>query len=78
LQALLNSRANGGHGVVFWGKGLRLRVLSKHGGDGIDGGWGLLVIERGAAHSNTQGKRDKLRIGFLDRRESTRRKGGQK
>jgi len=39
------------------------------------GGKGLLGVGRGAAHSNTQEKRDKSRGSFLDCRESTEGKG---
>ena len=43
--------------------------------DGIDGGQGFLVVGRGAAHSNTQEKRDKSGNRFVDYRESTEGKG---
>jgi len=51
------------------------------GGDSIDGEQDLLGTERGAAHSNTQGKGDKSRDSFPDYSESiegTRGQVGQK
>jgi len=59
----------------LWREGLRPRVLIYAKGNGISGRQGLLAVGRGAAHSNTQEKRDKLRNGFLDCRESTEGKG---
>ena len=47
-------------------------------GDSIGGGEDLLEVRRGAAHSNTQEKRDKLIDSFLGYRESTEEKRGQK
>jgi len=44
-------------------------------GDSIGGGEGLLGVRRGAAHSDTQEKRDKSRDSFLDCGESTEGKG---
>jgi len=43
--------------------------------DGIDGGQGLLGVEGGAAHSNTQEERDKSRDSFLSCREDTKGEG---
>ena len=43
----------------------------------MDGGRGLLVVGRDAAHSNAQKKRDKQRDRFLDCRKSTEGNGGQ-
>ena len=37
----------------------------------------MLVIVGGAAHSNTQGKRDEPRVNFLDYRENTEGEGGE-
>ena len=59
----------------FRREGLRLRVLANTEGDSISGGQGLLAVGRGAAHSNTQEKRDKSRGSFSDHRESTEGKG---
>jgi len=41
----------------------------------MDGGQGLRWVVRGAAHSNTQEKRDKSRDDFLGNRESTGGRG---
>jgi len=47
-------------------------------GNGTDGERGLSEVERGgAAHSNTQKKRDKSRDNFLDCRESTEGERGE-
>jgi len=59
----------------FWREGLHPRVLTNTEGDSIDGERGLLEVERGAAHSNMQGKRDKSGNSFLDCREGTEEKG---
>ena len=59
----------------MWREGLRPRVLANREGDSVGGGQDLLGIGRGAAHSNTQEKKDKSRDSFLDCRESTEGKG---
>ena len=61
----------------FRREGLRLRVLANTEGDSIDGRQDLLVVGRGAAHSNTRGKRNKLRDSSLDCRESIERERGR-
>ena len=52
-------------------RGLRPRVLANTEGNRIGRGSVFLAIERGAAHSNTQEKRDKSRDSSLGCREST-------
>jgi len=41
----------------------------------MEGGQGLLVVERGAAHSNTQEKRDESTDSLLGYRENTEGRG---
>jgi len=50
-------------------RGLRPRVLANTEGNRIGRGSVFLAIERGAAHSNTQEKRDKSRDSSLGCRE---------
>jgi len=58
-------------------EGLRPGILVDAEGDRIDGRQGLLVVGRGAAHSNAQRKRDKSRDSFQDCRENTGENGEQ-
>ena len=59
------------------GRGLRPRILASTKGNSIGGGQAFLVIERGAALSNTRGKRNELRDSLYDCRESTKGKRGE-
>ena len=69
------SRVNGDYGIAFWGEEPRLRVLVNAEGNSADGGQDFLVTGRGAAHSNTQGDRDKSGDNSLGCRESTDNRG---
>ena len=72
-------RASGKRGLWdrFWREGLRPRILANTEGDSIGEGQGLLAVGRGAAHSNTQGERNKSRGSFLAVERVQGRKGAK-
>jgi len=58
---IVETSAFGGWGIVYRREGLLPMVLVNAGGSKMGGERNLLIVGRGAAHSNTQEERDESR-----------------